>query len=271
MARALPGSRANCPSRVSRACGPGYRFVPWAGTGPRRASSETLAVGEGNAHRTGTRLGAGGRVQQRPGKARPGQGAAGAPPRAAGACHLRHPHPLLRALLPHKAQGLALPEGGCPLLQVPGGSRQLARVRRVPSSPPLGSLRAWMGHSHWLCPLPTTCLLLPGSPPRPAGIRHKGGPVRATETHSSPAVEVRAPIPQNGVYKTHVCKHKTSFEKKKRVRRTSLVVQWLRSRVPMQQQELAPWSRETPHTAQQLSPCATATASTVVGCKTPGA
>ena len=141
--------------------------------------------------------------------------------------------------------------------QVPGGSRQLARVRRVPSSPPLGSLRAWMGHSHWLCPLPTTCLLLPGSPPRPAGIRHKGGPVRATETHSSPAVEVRAPIPQNGVYKTHVCKHKTSFEKKKRVRRTSLVVQWLRSRVPMQQQELAPWSRETPHTARQLSPCAT--------------
>ena len=80
MARALPGSRANCPSRVSRACGPGYRFVPWAGTGPRRASSETLAVGEGSAHRTGTRLGAGGRVQQRPGKARPGQGAAGAPP-----------------------------------------------------------------------------------------------------------------------------------------------------------------------------------------------
>lgn len=83
MARALPGSRANCPSGVSQACGPGYRFVPWAGTGPRRASSERLAVGEGSAHRTGTRLGAGGRagaggrVQQGPGKARPGQGAAG--------------------------------------------------------------------------------------------------------------------------------------------------------------------------------------------------
>ena len=62
MARALPGSGAKCPSRVSRACGPGCRFVPWAGTGPRRAGSEGPAVGEGSTHCAGTRLGAAGRA-----------------------------------------------------------------------------------------------------------------------------------------------------------------------------------------------------------------
>lgn len=59
MARALPGSRANCPSGVIRARGPGYRFVPQAGTGPGLAGSEWLAVREGSASCKGTKLLAG--------------------------------------------------------------------------------------------------------------------------------------------------------------------------------------------------------------------
>ena len=167
MARAPPASGANGPSRVSRACGPGYRFVPWAGTGPRRAGSERLAAREGSAHCAGTRLGAGGRVagclqvlKPQPGssRARPGRGALEAPSRGGPRSRPPPSRPASMRPHPHKAQGLALPEGGCPLLQVPGCCRQLARVHRVPSSQPLGSLGAWVGHSHWLYPLPTTCL-----------------------------------------------------------------------------------------------------------------
>lgn len=60
--RALPGSSANCPSRVSRACGPGYSFVPQAGTGPGQAGSEWLAVEQGSASCNGTKLLAGERL-----------------------------------------------------------------------------------------------------------------------------------------------------------------------------------------------------------------
>lgn len=176
MASALPGSGAKCPSRVSRACGPGYRFVPWAGTGPRRAGSERLAVREGSAHRTGTRLGAGGRAGAEVRVAGCLQG-----PEATARVQSKHGRVMVRLETPSRrgrrsrpppsrptsmrpsppppqGPGPGAPRGGCPLLQVPGGCRQLARVRRVPSSQPLGSLGAWMGHSHWLYPLPTTCL-----------------------------------------------------------------------------------------------------------------
>ena len=40
---------------------------------------------------------------------------------------------------------------------------------------------------------------------------------------------------------------------------TSLVVQWLRIRLPMQVHGFEPWSRKIPQAAEQLSPCATTT------------
>ena len=39
----------------------------------------------------------------------------------------------------------------------------------------------------------------------------------------------------------------------------SLVVQWLRIRLPMQGTVFEPWSGKIPHAAEQLSPCATTT------------
>ena len=40
---------------------------------------------------------------------------------------------------------------------------------------------------------------------------------------------------------------------------TSLVVQWLRTHLPMQGHMFEPWSWKIPHAAEQLSPCATTT------------
>ena len=39
----------------------------------------------------------------------------------------------------------------------------------------------------------------------------------------------------------------------------SLVVQWLRIRLPMQGHGFKPWSGKIPHAAEQLSPCTTTT------------
>ena len=49
---------------------------------------------------------------------------------------------------------------------------------------------------------------------------------------------------------------KTHFKNKNR---TSLVVQWLRIRLPMQGHGFEPWSGKIPHAMEQLSPCATTT------------
>lgn len=139
MARAPPASGANGPSRVSRACGPGYRFVPWAGTGPRRAGSERLAAREGSAHCAGTRLGAGGRVagclqvlKPQPGssRARPGRGALEAPSR--GGPRSRPPPSRPASMRPPPPQGPGpgaprrrlSPSPGSRMLQAAGQSTQ---------------------------------------------------------------------------------------------------------------------------------------------------
>ena len=41
--------------------------------------------------------------------------------------------------------------------------------------------------------------------------------------------------------------------------RTSLLVQWLRIRLPMQGHRFEPWSRKIPHAAEQLSLCTATT------------
>ena len=43
----------------------------------------------------------------------------------------------------------------------------------------------------------------------------------------------------------------------KRVKRTSLVIQWLRIPLPMQGNGFDPWSGKIPRAKDQLSPCAT--------------
>lgn len=220
MARALPGSGAKCPSRVSRACGPGCRFVLWAGTGPRRAGSERPAVGEGSTHCAGTRLGAAGRAGAGGRVAGCLQGPAGSRQSTAGsgcgwrrlpkgprehATSVTHTH----SVRPSPTRpGLALPEGGCPLLQVPGGSRQLARVHRVPSSQPLGSLGAWMGHSHWPCPLPTTCLPTPIPSQTRRNQTCQCGPARASCGGQSAAPKTVFTKPMFASTKPHLKKRK---------------------------------------------------------------
>lgn len=202
MASALPGSGAKCPSRVSRACGPGYRFVPWAGTGPRRAGSERLAVREGSAHRTGTRLGAGGRVgaevrvagclqgpeatarvQSKHGRVMvrletPSRRGRRSRPPPSRPTSMRPPHP-------HKAQGLALPEEAVPFSrfqEVAGSWPEYA------GSPPASP---WApSGTGWATATGSTRFPLPACPPRPplrpAGIRHECGPLPGPERPMPP-------------------------------------------------------------------------------------
>ena len=49
------------------------------------------------------------------------------------------------------------------------------------------------------------------------------------------------------------------FYLKKPEKGTSLVVQWLRTHLPMQGTRFDPWSGKIPRAAEQLSPCATIT------------
>ena len=58
---------------------------------------------------------------------------------------------------------------------------------------------------------------------------------------------------------TSPVKKKCKQISKKKINRTSLVAQWLRIHLPMQGHGFEPWSGKIPHTAEQLSLCATTT------------
>lgn len=232
MARALPGKWSQVPVQGQRPnsrpwlplvlCGlelvPGERALKGRLSGRAVLTAGTVARGRREAAGAGGRVAGCLQVQQGTRQSTAGQCGWRRFSQGRGQRHLRHTHPLVRPspTRPRPGTGRRLPPSP--------GSRSVPgswpEYTGSPSSQPLGSLGAWMGHSHWPCPSPPAC------PPRSSQTRESDSIVWACQGQRCGGREC-APLPKRCL-QTHVCKHKTSLEKEKN-KEGLLAVQWLSS------------------------------------------